>query len=225
MNFFRSSDDINTNYPNIIGYNLNSTIKYQDYPTNYIARPGCWAYPDMLEVGNIPQQYNATVNDMDQSHFSAWVVVSAPLILGFDLTNDTIMDRVWPVITNKEVIAVSQSWNGHPGRRIAFGNYSITYSNMKQHVDHYGDLSLPEVTLPGYEIWAKPQPNNSYAVLLLNNDGYNSRDVTVDFEDIPWSGEAKLRDIVNKQDLGSFSNSYTSKNIPPFGSTFLLFSH
>ena len=48
----------------------------------------------MLEVGNIPQQYNASVNDMDQSHFSAWVVVSAPLILGFDLTNNTIMDRV-----------------------------------------------------------------------------------------------------------------------------------
>ena len=104
-----------------------STIPYQNYPTNYTTRPGCWAYPDMLEVGNIPQQYNASIHDMDQSHFSAWCIVSAPLILGFDLTNNTIMDRVWPVITNTEVLEVSQQWAGHPGRRIGFANYSVSY--------------------------------------------------------------------------------------------------
>ena len=32
--------------------------------------------------------FHATASDMDQTHFSAWCIVSAPLILGFDLTNN-----------------------------------------------------------------------------------------------------------------------------------------
>ena len=113
MNFFRSSTDINSNFVDIIGVNLASTIDYNnEYPTGFVTRPGCWAYPDMLEVGNIPNQYNATANDMDQTHFSAWCVVSAPLILGFDLTNNDTMNDVWDIITNPETIAVSQNWAG-----------------------------------------------------------------------------------------------------------------
>ena len=58
----------------------------------------------------------------------------------------------------------------------------------------------------------------------MNNDGYNSHDITVNFSDIPFKSPANIRDIVNKQDLGIYSDSYTSPNIPPFGSAFLLFS-
>jgi len=63
----------------------------------------------MLEVGNTA---SAT---QDRSHFGAWVVVSAPLILGFDLTDQSKMDRVWDIISNTEAIQVSQTWAGHPG--------------------------------------------------------------------------------------------------------------
>ena len=92
-------------------------------------------------------------------------------------------------------------------------------------MDHYGKLSRDSATLPGYEIWAKPQPNNTWAVLMMNLDGYNSHDITVNFKDIPWNDtSASLRDIVNRQELGTFSNSYTSQNIPPFGSTFVKLS-
>mmetsp|Transcript_71242 Transcript_71242/g.87389 ORF Transcript_71242/g.87389 Transcript_71242/m.87389 type:complete len:428 (-) Transcript_71242:1030-2313(-) len=224
FNFFRSSNDINTNYQDVIGDNLQSTKAYQQYPTGFLSRPGCWAYPDMLEVGNFPPQLNASVEDMDQSHFSAWAVVSSPLILGFDLTNENIINRVWPVITNKEVLNVSQSWGGHPGRQIKAASYNFTYQSPKQHFNKKGELSAPSATISGYEIWAKPQPNGKYAVLLLNNDGYNSHDITVDFSDIPFKSPANIRDIVNKQDLGIYSDSYTSPNIPPFGSAFLLFS-
>jgi len=75
-----------------------------------LSRPGCWAYPDMLEVGNMN-------NDTEErAHFGAWIIVSAPLILGFDLTNQTILNRVWPLISNTEALAISQTWAGHPGR-------------------------------------------------------------------------------------------------------------
>ena len=81
------------------------------------------------------------------------------------------------------------------------------------------------MTLMGYEIWAKPQPNNTWAVLLLNNDGYDKHDITVYFKDIPWNdNDAFIRDIVNHKDLGTFQQSYTALNVPPFGSAFLLLS-
>jgi len=84
--------------------------------TSPASRPGCWAYPDMLEVGQMdgsgqtsPQQSA----DESASHFAAWAVVSSPLVLGFDLTDDTRMAAAWPVISAKRAIDVSQAWEGH----------------------------------------------------------------------------------------------------------------
>ena len=92
-------------------------------------------------------------------------------------------------------------------------------------MDRYGKLSSDSVTIPGYEIWAKPQPNNTWAVLMMNLDGNHTHNITIMFKDIPWNGtSASIRDIVNHKELGTFSNSFTSSNIRPFASTFLKFS-
>jgi alpha-galactosidase len=56
----------------------------------------------MLEVGNM-QSFTE-----DRAHFGAWCIVSAPLILGHDLANDMVNDLIWPIITNKHAISVSQ---------------------------------------------------------------------------------------------------------------------
>ena len=65
------------------------------------------------QVGNMGDYYE------ERAHFGAWCIVSAPLILGYDLTNQQVGDRVWDIITNTEALAVSQSWNGHPGMLIS----------------------------------------------------------------------------------------------------------
>lgn len=70
----------------------------------------------MLEVGNFQGPLNMTES---RSHFSAWAVVSSPLVLGFDLTNSAMVDELWPIISNPEVHAVNQAWAGHPGRQVA----------------------------------------------------------------------------------------------------------
>ena len=92
-----------------------------------LSRPGCWAYPDMLEVGRMPGEFAfdgktllATPAAESRTHFGAWAIVSAPLVLGLSLSLDDpvaqqALDTVWSVITNKEVIAVSQTWAGLPG--------------------------------------------------------------------------------------------------------------
>ena len=43
-----------------------------------------------------------------RTHFAAWCIVSSPLVLGLDLTNKTNMDLFWPIISNKESIAVNE---------------------------------------------------------------------------------------------------------------------
>jgi len=114
FNFFRTSGDISASWNSFFS-NLQTTIKFQDY-NNPLSRPGCWAYPDMLEVGNLPN-YN-----QDRAHFGAWVIVSAPLILGFDVTNSNTMNLVWDIITNPETIAISQTWANHPGMLVKSWN-------------------------------------------------------------------------------------------------------
>ena len=63
---------------------------------NSLSGPGCWAYPDMLEVGNMIGKYYES-----RAHFGAWCVTSSPLILSFDLTNTDILKDVWNIIANK----------------------------------------------------------------------------------------------------------------------------
>ena len=99
----------------------------------------------MLEVGNLA---NATE---DRSHFSAWALASSPLILSFNLSDPARMDRAWPIISNRAVLAVNQRWVGDPGRRVV--------------LDDTG----------GWQAWAKHLGAASYAVLLLSTGAAPAR--------------------------------------------------
>jgi len=119
-NQFRTSGDIVNLWDRVMS-NLISVVPFLQPPnkaaTAPLSRPGCWAYPDMLEVGRMPE-HNAAES---RSHFSAWALVSAPLILGFDLSDDAKVETAWPVISNREVIAISQQWVAgadHPSGRL-----------------------------------------------------------------------------------------------------------
>ncbi|KAL1511645.1 hypothetical protein AB1Y20_004937 [Prymnesium parvum] len=119
-NFYRTSGDVRANYDSVVR-NLLTTV---DYARRNLSQPGCWAYPDMLEVGvacseggdcpggTLDLGLNAAET---RAHFGAWAIVSSPLILSHDVTDPAIAAAVWPVIANKEVIAVNQAWAGHSG--------------------------------------------------------------------------------------------------------------
>jgi len=118
FNWFRTSGDINASPMSWLG-NLQTTIQFQD-PVAPLSRPGCWAYPDMLEVGRIIVDGKMD-HGWNRAHFGAWCVISAPLILGMDLTQQQTLSAVLDVITNPEAIAVNQEWAGHPGRKVWTG--------------------------------------------------------------------------------------------------------
>lgn len=67
----------------------------------------------MLEVGRMEGAGETGADESaneSASHFAAWSIVSAPLVLGFDLTNATRLELAWPTISNALAINVSQSW-------------------------------------------------------------------------------------------------------------------
>ena len=115
MNLYRTGGDISPNFASVIG-EMYAMVQYSDRsdPFNH---PGCWAYPDMSEIGNFNGP-DPLRSDEERSHWGLWCVTSSPLILGTDLSNAAILDRIWPVVSNKEALAINDAWFGHPGTLI-----------------------------------------------------------------------------------------------------------
>ena len=98
---------------------------------------------DMMELGKLHNVGKDYLVNEDRSHFSAWAITSSPLILGVNLSW-AVMNDIWPVISNREVIKVNQAWAGSAGKRL-----------------HYSQ---------DYQVWAKPtDKNGSHAVMFLSN--------------------------------------------------------
>jgi alpha-galactosidase len=58
----------------------------------------------VLQVGNLP------TFEQNRAHFGAWCIISAPLYLGFDLRNRSLVDSMMPIIGNPEAISVNQQF-------------------------------------------------------------------------------------------------------------------
>eukprot|EP01043_Picozoa_sp_COSAG02_P069727 COSAG02_NODE_12070_length_1603_cov_1.240691_3_plen_113_part_01 len=92
-----------------------------------------------------------------RTHFGAWAISSAPLILSFDLRVDTVMTAMWPIISNRDVLAVNQNTAaGWPGTRLSYtGAVNGNVGNSSQ-------------------TWVKPLGNRSFAVLFMSTGPLNS---------------------------------------------------
>jgi hypothetical protein len=170
--YYRTSQDIRNNYGSIIS-NLGTMKHYRN-----VSYPGCWAYPDMLMVGvgHPPNNYGLTVAET-RSHFAAWAIVSSPLILSHDVNDDEVTDRIWDIISNRDVLAVNQAYvKNDPG-----GVYFE--SNETVHIQVGGKNGWD---IPLYQYHSKPLggAKDQTAVLLLNSDN-TTRQLTAHFADIP----------------------------------------
>ena len=123
FSWFRTSSDIaHTPYSWLL--NMHSTRRFVDADAP-LSRPSCWAYPDMMQVGNLRTGPRATLHlRWNRAHFGGWCIVSSPLILGFaphrlhdaELTRaEQRCDSMLDVLTNPEAIAINQAWVGSPG--------------------------------------------------------------------------------------------------------------
>merc|ERR1712151_317370 len=205
-NFYRTSGDVRAKYSSVIG-NLNTVSKFS---SRNLSTPGCWAYPDMLEVGcqHGPGGSRDPGLSMAETrtHFASWVIVSSPLTLSHDVNNDTITKSIWPIIANKEAIAVSQTYAGFSGGAFKPSSEVVTldavnYGALEKGMD-LEDTGATTTATSQYLYKPLTWDGTSAAVVLLNSDA-SSQNLTLNFADVPGlTGPCDVRDVWEHKDLG-----------------------
>lgn len=184
-NCWRTTGDIFDDWSSVeeIGFSQAGHEKY--------AGPGHWNDPDMLVVGKVgwgPKLHPTRLTPDEQySHISLWALLSAPLLIGCDMTQ--IDEFTLSLLTNDEVIEVNQDVLGKQAGRVA----------------KYGDV----------EVWAKKLEDGSMAVGVFNR-GLFSTNFTLPLADLGYKGKVSLRDLWQQKDLGKFKGSF-SMTIPSHG--------
>ena len=148
----------------------------------------------------------------------AWSIVSAPLILGMNLSDAATLASVWPIISNTEAIAVNQAYAGYSG--------SIFWSSAEQTAFAPCGWWLANCSWPSQQYLYKPLPGGDVALLLMNN-GVAAVDLAVAFANVPGvapGASFRVRDVWAHADLGVSVGSLTARAVEPRDSAFFRFS-
>lgn len=149
-----------------------------------MSRPGCFAYPDMLSIGKGVMQQGyleagcpALNEHEERTLFANWAIISSPLILSFDITDDHEVERLWPIIANKRALDINAQWAGEAGRLLkrSAHDMNVTFCiwNGRQ----------KKAVLPQWAVWSKrlSHPKQAVAVLAVNvADSVQSLSVTLE---------------------------------------------
>jgi len=220
-NFYRTSGDISAHYDSIMS-NLETVTKYAE---NNLSVPGCWAYPDMLEVGVGDLSFNEW-----RTHFAAWAIVSSPLILSHDVNDQALMNTIWPIISNTEVIAVNQKYVDMSGQKFFQSNAKVKLgknwaAQRTDEIEVLDDLHLSEQVF-----YFKNLGDDGIAILLINN-AEKSASISLDLKTVPGvscSSSCALRDIYEHKDLGNFDladKSVFTQQVESHDSLFLVITN
>ena len=176
-NTWRTTGDIQATWQSIMN-NLDQNNHMSEF-----AGPGHYNDPDMLTVGNA-----GLSQDEAKSHFGAWCIVAAPLLISNDLVSGIDAETL-AILSAPEIIAVDQDVLGVQGVRVSLSNPM------------------------GAECWAKPLADGSVAALLLNR-GDAVADVECSWAEMGLknpTGAGAVRDLWARKDLGNFTGAYTAK--------------
>lgn len=206
---YRVSTDIAPQFYSAM-YNLQAMITYSN-----ASRPGCWSYPDMLQVGA------AELNEHEsRTHFAAWCISSAPLVLGYNLADTASKLRAGKIVSNAGAIHVNQAWAGEAGTAVNAATEMFTTSVKHGASGH----STTNATFPTWQVWAKALKKDRTEVsVLLINLSPTVQNVTVaaaDFGLPTWSGS--VFDVWTGKQVGAIDGIYTALNVPPHSSEFVL---
>ena len=173
-NSWRIMNDIKSNWRAVTAQALGME-KWRSFST-----PGHFNDPDMLEVGTREQGQPGLTPDEEYAHMTWWCLLSAPLLLGNDLTK--LDSFTLNVLTNDEVIAISQ--------------------------DERAEQAVPVMNRDHVMIYAKQLVDGSVAVGLFNL-GDAKASVTVRWSDLKIKGARQVRDLWRQKDHGRFSESFS----------------
>jgi alpha-galactosidase len=183
-NLWRTTGDIGDNWNSVAGIGF-SQDRWKEF-----AGPGHWNDPDMLVVGYVgwgnPRPTRLSPNEQ-YSHVSLWCLLSAPLLLGCDLSKAD--DFLVNLLSNDEVLEVNQDPLGKQAGRVS--------------------------SVDGLEVWAKDMEDGSKAVGLFNT-GLSEAKVTAKWSDLGIKGPQRVRDLWRQKDLSVFDDLFEA-TVPRHG--------
>ncbi len=190
-NCWRTTDDITDKWSS-----LKSIIESQAGHEKYAA-PGHWNDPDMLMVGIVGfgKTHPTRLKPNEQIlHISMWSLLSAPLLIGCDMTR---LDKfTLDILSNDEAIDINQDPLGKAASRV--------------------------VNDETKEVWARPLFDGTHAVGLVNM-GDEPQKITVKWADLGVSSLQTVRDLWLHKNLGLKKGSYTVE-VPAHGCVMLKVS-
>jgi alpha-galactosidase len=175
-NLWRTTGDISPTFSSMLS-NFNTNVQLAGS-----ARPGQWNDPDMLEVGN------GMSSTEDQSEFSLWAEMDAPLIAGTNIADAS--STTLSILTNKNVIAVDQDSLGVQGSEVSTAN--------------------------GLDVLAKPLANGDVSVALFNTTG-STATITTSASAIGKSGASSYTLTNLWTGATSGTSSTISASVPSHG--------
>jgi len=184
-NLWRTTGDIEDTWTSLyrIGFTQGKLSEF--------AGPGRWNDPDMLIVGQVGWGENlhpTRLTPYEQyTHMSLWSMLSAPLLIGCDLSK---LDAfTLNLLTNDEVIAIDQDPLGKQARQV--------------------------VNKDSAQVWVKDLEDGNKAVGIFNLSDH-FRTISLKWEDVGLKGNIQVRDIWKQENLGVKKETY-SVVIPPHG--------
>ncbi len=190
-NAWRTTGDITDNW-----HSLKSIIESQAGHENYSA-PGHWNDPDMLMVGIVgfgkTHPTGLTPNEQ-LLHISMWSMLSAPLLIGCDMTR---LDKFTvDLLSNDEVIDIDQDPLGKAASQIVKNGTS--------------------------EVWSRQLFDGTHALSLVNM-GDGAQKITVKWSDAGITGSVSVRDLWLHKNIGLSKDNYTVE-VPAHGCVLLKVS-
>lgn len=165
------------------------SIGFRQYPLYPYAAPGHFNDPDMLIVGQVGWGENLhptrLTPDEQYTHVSLWCMLSAPLLLGCDLSRLDLFTL--NLLTNDEVLAIDQDELGRQARR--------------------------QVEVSGYQVYTKPLVDGSTAVAVFNLDD-SCRKVSLNWKSLGLEGYRVVRDVWRQADRGSAGEGMAATVMP-----------
>jgi len=227
---YRSSTDIRSTY----GSWLTNAYSVEQYATSGRHGPTCWAYPDMLMVGvgstcagdtcAGPEPPLPTLTEQ-RTHFGLWCVLSSPLTLSMDFANASLVDSVWPFVTNTDALAVNEAWAGAAGGQLARSDETVVLLHCTP--GWAGDYNC---TVPASQSWYKPLPGGAVALFITNNALDANASVAVPFSAFPAGALACAQaacdvfDVWAQAAAGSATGSFRADALAPHDSAFVILS-
>ena len=178
-NCWRTTGDITDSWQSLSSIGFSQTKQYP------YAQPGRWNDPDMMIVGQVGWSNNLhptrLTPDEQYTHVSLWCMLSAPLLIGCDLSK--LDNFTLNLLTNDEVIEVDQDPLGKQAK-LVFKNET-------------------------FQMWLKDLEDGSKALAIFNTSE-KSDVMRLRWSEYGLATKQKVRDLWRQKDLGNFDTMFAS---------------